>query len=130
MMDWNKSLGFSVGERRHVHREIKEKSSGNQRKQAGNGEYAALSLLFQQTIPGRDVAFDGDFIPLLGMAHEVYRPIVVLAPEERYRVEDLLLSQHIVRGGLALAFRQHLMLDPEGFLGVWIVPARHISPVA
>ena len=80
----------------------------------------------QQAIPVRDVAFDG-FVPSLGMADIIDRHIVVLAPEEWYRVEDLSLSQHIARGGLALAFRHHPMLDADVFLRVWIGPACYIT---
>src|ERR1700730_15782293 len=92
-----------------------------------DGEYAALQLVFQQAIPVRDVAFDGYLVPPLGMTDIIDRHIVVLAPEERYRVEDLSLSQHIARSGLALAFRHHPMLDPDVLLGMWIGPARYIT---
>src|ERR1700716_3232579 len=77
------------------------------------GEDAAPALVFQQAIPGRDVAVDRNLVPLLGMTDIIDRHVVVLAPEKRYRVEDLALPQHIARGGLALAFRHHPMLDPD-----------------
>src|ERR1700737_3132945 len=43
-----------------------------------NGEYAVLVLVFQQAVSARDVAFDSNLVPLLGMADIIDRHIVVL----------------------------------------------------
>src|SRR5207237_4560118 len=61
------------------------------------------------------------------MADIIDRHVVMLAPEERYRVEDFALSQHVARGGLTLAFRHHPMLNPDVLLGMRIGPARDIA---
>ena len=54
----------------------------------GDGKHPPIAPVSQQTIPCLDIAVDRDFIPLLGMADIIDRHIVVLAPEERHRVES------------------------------------------
>src|SRR6476660_5611345 len=68
----------------------------------GNGAHAAVALVLQQAILAGDVAVDNDFVPLLGVADIIDRHIVMLAPEERYGMERLALTEHVARGGLAL----------------------------
>src|SRR5665213_3771162 len=54
----------------------------------GDGEDATVLLVFQQAIFRFDVAINRDLVPLLGVPDVVDRHIVVLAPEERHRVES------------------------------------------
>src|ERR1700738_393068 len=109
-----------------LHREfsLKGRASAIDR---GDRQHTTGALVFQQAIPGRDVAVDGNLVPLLGMTDIIDRHVIVLAPEKRYRVEDLALPQHIARGGLALAFCHHPMLDPDILPGMRIGPARDIA---
>jgi hypothetical protein len=79
----------------------------------GDREHAAAAFVFQQAIFCRDFAVDCDLVPLFGMADLVDRHVVVLAPEKRHRVECLARAEHVARGGLALAFGHHPMLDPD-----------------
>src|SRR6195952_285649 len=109
-----------------LHRELGLKA-GKVAIDRSNREHAALAPVFQQTVPARNIAFDGNLVPLLGVADIVDRHIVVLAPEKRCRVEGLALSQHVARGGLALAFGHHPMLDPDALPGMWIGPTRDIA---
>src|SRR5258705_38277 len=87
----------------------------------------AWALVLQQTIFRRDVAVDGNLVPCLGVADIIDRHVVVLAPEKWHGVECLALPQHIARGGLALAFGHHPMLDPDILAGMRIGPARDIA---
>ena len=57
----------------------------------GDRQHTTGALVFQQAIPGRDVAVDGNLVPLLGMTDIIDRHVIVLAPEKRYGVEDLAL---------------------------------------
>src|SRR6266581_7482771 len=95
-----------------------------------HGEDAAPALVFQQAIPGRDVAVDRNLVPLLGMTDIIDRHVVVLAPEKRYRIECRALSQHIARGGLSLTFGNHPVFDPDVFARMRIGQARDPSAVA
>ena len=61
------------------------------------------------------------------MTDIVDRHVVVLAPEERHRVEALALPEHVARGGLALALGHHPVLDANVLAGVRIGPARDIA---
>jgi hypothetical protein len=69
-------------------------------------------LVPQQPIPRSDIAFDHNFIPLLGMTDVVDRNIVVLTPEEWDRIGLFTLRQHITRGNLPLALGHNPMLNP------------------
>src|SRR5450631_4941935 len=51
----------------------------------------------------------------------------MLAPEERHRIEDFALSQHVACGGLALALGHHPVFDANVLLGMRIGPARNIT---
>jgi hypothetical protein len=93
----------------------------------GDGEHAAPALVFQQAIFCRDIAVDRNLVPLFGVADVIDRHVVMLAPEKWHRVERLALSQHIARGGLALALRHHPMLNADVFFRVRIGPARDIA---
>src|SRR5262245_45306334 len=65
-------------------------------------------------------AVDVDAVPLLRVADVLDRHVVVLAPEERHGVESLPASQHVQRRDLALALRQHPVLDSDALTGVRI----------
>src|SRR6478672_8298290 len=56
-------------------------------------KHPAFALVFQQAILRGDIAVDGDFVPLLGVADIIDRHIVMLAPEERHGIEGLALAQ-------------------------------------
>src|SRR4029077_3258209 len=90
-------------------------------------ERAPLALVAQQAVLGRDVAFDRDFVPTLGMTDIVDRDVVVLAPEERHRDERLAMAEHVARRGLALSFGDHPVLDANGRSAVRVRPARDVS---
>src|SRR5580704_19560512 len=64
-----------------------------------------------------DIAFDDEVIPALGVAHIVDGHVVVLAPEERNRIERLAPAQHVESRGLTLSFRHDPMLDANGLAG-------------
>src|SRR6266436_3457241 len=93
----------------------------------GNGELTPATPVVQQTILGGDIAVYGDLVPFLGVTYIVDRHVVVLAPEERHGIEDFALSQHVARGRLALAFRNHPVFDTNGLPGMRIRPARDIT---
>jgi len=61
------------------------------------------------------------------MTDIIDRHVVVLAPEKRYRIECLALSQHVARGGLSLTFGNHPMFDPDVFAGMRDRPARDVA---
>src|SRR5579872_6047213 len=61
------------------------------------------------------------------MADIVDGHVVVLAPEERYRVELLLKTEHVERSGLALPLGHHPMLDANLPARVRIGPARAVA---
>src|SRR6202050_1563434 len=86
-----------------------------------------FTFVFEQTILGLDIAVDCDLVPVLGVPDIVYRHVVVLTPEERHRVESLTLSQHVERGGLSLAFRDHPMLDSDCLAAIRIGPAGDVA---
>ena len=52
-----------------------------------DGEHTSLAYVFQQAILRLDIAVDRDLIPLLGVTNIIDRHVVVLAPEERHRIE-------------------------------------------
>src|SRR5216684_6382646 len=52
--------------RRALHRELSLKAC-RVAIDRSNGKYAALALVFEQAVPARDLAFDGNLIPLLSM---------------------------------------------------------------
>src|SRR5262245_28105980 len=60
---------------------------GNVAEDRRYGQRAAALLEAQQAILAGDIAFDGQLIPLLGMADIVDRDVVMLAPEERHGIE-------------------------------------------
>ena len=61
------------------------------------------------------------------MAHVVDLRVVVLAPEERHRVERFPRSEDIARRGLALTFGNHPVLDSDLTPRMWVRPARDVS---
>src|SRR5436309_14085150 len=90
-------------------------------------EYAAGAAIAQQTILGFDVALDRNRIPLLRVANISNRHVVVLAPEERHRVEALVEPEHVERRGLALALSHHPVLDPDAPAAIPIRPPADIG---
>src|ERR1700677_4095320 len=75
----------------------------------GDRKRASGATHAHQAVLARDIAFDGEFVPLLGVAHIVDGHVVVLAPEERNGIEGLMAPQHVESRGLSLAFRH----DPK-----------------
>src|SRR4051795_2213555 len=69
-----------------------------------NGQGLAGAAIAQQAILLRDIALDGDVIPLLGVTDITDRNVVVLAPEEGDRVVGQPQAEHVERGGRALPF--------------------------
>src|SRR5436309_3544551 len=61
------------------------------------------------------------------MPYVIDRQVVMLAPKERHRVEDLALPKHISSGGLALALGHNPMFDADTLCGMWIGPARDVA---
>src|ERR1700722_19877614 len=88
-------------------------------------ERASAALVSQQAILRGDIAVHRDFVPFLGVTDIVDRHIVMLAPEERHGFEYLARSQHVARGGLALALGHHPVFDTDGLPGMRIRPARN-----
>src|SRR5436305_2014984 len=70
-----------------------------------NCENFAVAAVAQDAILVADLARDRDVIPFLGVADIVDRDVVVLAPEERHRLERPAHPEHVERRGLALALR-------------------------
>src|SRR6516164_4879550 len=68
-----------------------------------DGERPSARLVAHDAILGRDIAIHRDLVPLFGVADIVDRNVVVLAPEERYRLELLVMAEHVQRRDLALA---------------------------
>src|SRR6202161_686470 len=93
----------------------------------GYRQHTALALVARQAVPLHDVAVDIDLVPGFGVTDIIDRHVVMLAPEERHRIERLARAQHVARRGLALAFRHHPMLDPDIFFRMRIGPARDIA---
>src|SRR5262249_28271195 len=65
--------------------------------------------------------------PAFGVTDIVDRHVVVLAPEERHRGELLRASEHIERGGLALALGDDPMLHPNIIAAVGIRPTDDVA---
>src|SRR5262249_31524902 len=65
-----------------------------------NGEHAAVAAIAQQAVLRLDVALDRDRVPALGMTDIIDRHVIVLAPEERHRVEALFVPEHVGCRGL------------------------------
>src|ERR1700722_16379754 len=92
-----------------------------------DGEHAPAAFVAQQAILGVDIALDRYFVPLFRMADIVDGNVVVLAPEERHRLETLGQAEHVGGGNLALAFGDDPMLDADRVCGIRIGPARDIA---
>src|SRR5665811_914569 len=92
-----------------------------------DGEHPPLAFVFQQAILRLDIAVDRNLIPLLGVTNIINWHVVVLAPEERHRIEFLALTQHAERGDLSLALRDHPMFHADIFAGIRVGPARNIA---
>src|ERR1700687_3928124 len=86
-----------------------------------------MALEAQQPGPGRDVAFDCELVPCLGMADIVNRDVVVLAPEEGNGGKSLAVPEHIECRGLPLALGHHPMLDANALATIRIRPARNVT---
>src|SRR5438876_3011976 len=93
----------------------------------GDRQHAAVAAVANEAILRRDVAVDRQVIPRLGVADIVDRHVVVLAPEERHGREGLAVSQHVERGGLALALGHDPMLDANIGAAVRVGPAGDIA---
>ena len=93
----------------------------------GDRERAPAAPHAHETILAGDVAFDNELVPLLGMADIGDRNVVMLAPEERNRVEGLMAPEHVERGGLSLSFRHDPMLDANGLATKPVRPARNVA---
>src|SRR5262245_41951314 len=52
-------------------------------------------------------------VPALRVSDVTDRHVVVLAPEERHRIEALAPPQHVPRGGLTLTLGDHPVLDAD-----------------
>src|ERR1700690_348419 len=65
----------------------------------GDRKRASGATHAHQAVLARDIAFDGEFVPLLGVAHIVDGHVVVLAPEEGNRVDRLPGAPHFLGRG-------------------------------
>src|SRR5260370_9758495 len=90
----------------------------------GDRQQLALAPVAQQAIAPRDVAVDGDLVPFFGMADIIDRHVVMLAPEEGYRLKSLAIPQHVARRGLALTLGDHPALAPDIFARMRVGPTR------
>src|SRR5262249_46586244 len=72
-------------------------------------------------------AVDPNRVPLRGMADVVDGDVVMLAPEERNRVEALAPAHDVPRGNLPLTFGDPPVLDAYPLAGPGIRPARDVS---
>src|SRR5579871_3605851 len=93
----------------------------------GDCERAAAEAVAQEAILGVDVAVYGDIVPFLGVADTGDLHIVVLTPKERDGFEGLAPAEHIQRRDLALALRDHPVLDPDALAAVRVRPARDVA---
>src|ERR1700681_1615754 len=100
------SRGITASPRLHLHLGLQAREIAEYR---SDSEYPPVAFVFQQAILRLDIAVDCDFVPLLGVADIIDRHVIMLAPEERHRVEFLTLPQHVERRGLSLTFRDHPM---------------------
>jgi hypothetical protein len=73
------------------------------------------------------IAVDLEPIPLLGMTYIRYGGVVMLAPEERHRVEALPTPKNIARGNLALTFGDNPMLGADTLPGQPIRPTGDVA---
>src|SRR5215217_7167483 len=80
-----------------------------------------------RAIPRIDVAVDLETVPSFGVAYIIDRDVVVLAPEEWHRIEDLLLAKHVSGSSLALSLRHHPVLHPDTLTGMRIGPTRDVT---
>src|SRR3954451_2088210 len=79
----------------------------------GDCKHATHALVFQQAVPRRDAAIDGDLVPVLGVTDIANRHVVMLGPEKRHRIKRFTSSQHIARRSLSLTFGDHPVLDAD-----------------
>src|SRR5215470_19857672 len=77
----------------------------------GDGEHTPVAPVAQQAILRRDIAFDCQCVPRLGMPDIVDRDVIVLAPEERYGRKLLPISEYVERRGLTLPLGDDPMFD-------------------
>ena len=96
-------------------------------KDRGDRERASRATHAHKAVFAGDVAFDGEIVPLLGMADVVDWNVVVLAPEEGNRIERLAQTQHVEGRRLSLSFRHDPMLDANGLAREAIRPARDVA---
>src|SRR5258708_2948988 len=93
----------------------------------GDGEHTPVAPVAQQAILGRDIAFDCQCVPRLGVAHIVDRDVIMLAPEERHGRELLSISEDVERRGLTLPLGDDPMFDASFCARVRIGPPRDIA---
>src|SRR5690242_19312668 len=73
------------------------------------------------------VAVNLHAVPPFGVSDVVNSDVVMLAPEERHRVEHLAVSEHVARRGLSLTLGDHPMLDANSLSSMRIGPTRHVT---
>src|SRR6185437_5366290 len=78
--------------------------------------------------PERDVtrgriALLVDLLPCRSMPHVVDRHVILLSPEERHAGKALMVPEHIAGDSLALALRDHPVLDAKPLAALGIGPA-------
>jgi hypothetical protein len=64
---------------------------------------------------------------LLGVTDIIDRNVVVLAPEERHRLELLPVAEHVQGRDLALTFGDDPMFDADGLSAMRVGPARDVT---
>src|SRR5262249_9621407 len=85
-----------------------------------NRKHTSIALVAQQAILPRNVAFDRQLVPLLGMTAVDDRNVVMHAPEERDSGEFYSSTQHVERCGLAMTLRNNPVLDANILAGMRI----------
>src|SRR5262249_51247002 len=90
-------------------------------------EPAARARVCHGTIARLERPVNRDRIPLLRVPDIVDGDVVMLAPEERHRVEPLAAAEHVARGHLALPFGDDPMLDANPIAAVRVRPSRDVA---
>src|SRR6185437_5802805 len=92
-----------------------------------DGERAAVAHIAHDAVALGDVAVDCYLVPTFGVSDVVDRNVVVLAPEERDRIESLAATEHVERGGLAMPLGDDPVLDADCRAAVRVGPAGDVA---
>ena len=94
---------------------------------SGNGDAAVVLEEGDHRILLLERSVHLDAVPSFGVSDVSDRDVVVLAPEERHRVEWFAAAEDVARRDLPLALRDHPVLDSNALVRMRIRPPRDVA---